>query len=339
MNQATDPVKEPKKPIFDPRLYLAQTLDPVHVGTGEFQLGRVDNTIVREAGTNLPKIPGSSLAGVVRAYMAMSYKEKENCAGKGGPDGSDHCGKRDCPVCVAHGFSKKVGSFQGLVQFSDARILFFPVYTLQGPMWVTSPATLESAGVSCGLPEWNDVNAKLREGNDHQVCTPGRPAAVGERINLGWLYLEIKPMTNLGSAKTWTFDLSGEKVALSQLPRLAPMLPLIVIVDDELFSMIVEDQLEVRTSVSIDPKTGTAARGALFTAEAIPRGTYLYFHVTAMEPKFFRIPGDKEPIDFTPSTLHASVFAGLKLMEYLGVGGSGTRGLGRTRVIEVKRTT
>jgi len=185
------------KQPFHRKKYYALTLDPVHVGTGGYRLGRVDNTITREPGTNLPKIPGSSLNGVTRAYTAMAIQSenydtpvKENnkwvidygkycnwkyrrpdynflpdgsgikyssyekvvipsepetdipmikkdkdgkdiylsCTGKGADDGEGHCGKPDCPVCVAFGFSKgKSGSsFQGLAQFFDGRILFFP---------------------------------------------------------------------------------------------------------------------------------------------------------------------------------------------------------------------
>ena len=39
--------------------YLA--LDPVHIGSGGYRLGRVDLTIAREPGTNLPKIPGTRI--------------------------------------------------------------------------------------------------------------------------------------------------------------------------------------------------------------------------------------------------------------------------------------
>ena len=35
--------------------YFAYTIDPLHIGSGGYRLGRVDNTIVRDPGTNLPK--------------------------------------------------------------------------------------------------------------------------------------------------------------------------------------------------------------------------------------------------------------------------------------------
>ncbi|NTV93135.1 MAG: hypothetical protein HGA72_07710, partial [Chlorobiaceae bacterium] len=42
-------------PKFMRRQYLFLCTDPVHVGTGGYRLGRVDNSMVREPGTNVPK--------------------------------------------------------------------------------------------------------------------------------------------------------------------------------------------------------------------------------------------------------------------------------------------
>jgi CRISPR-associated protein Cmr4 len=61
--------------------FLLMTTDPVHVGTGGSRLGRVDNSIVREPGTRLPKIPGTSLSGAIRQYAAYRNGRRE-CAGQ-----------------------------------------------------------------------------------------------------------------------------------------------------------------------------------------------------------------------------------------------------------------
>ncbi len=146
---------------FESKTYYALALDPIHVGVGGYQLGRVDMSIMRETGTNLPIVPGTSIAGVSRAYTALRYNryhwpkpeedggkdgEYYSCAGKGGDKGEKHCGENGCRVCVTYGFSKGVenGNFQGLVQFFDAHILFFPVYSYLGPVWVTSPSAIKA---------------------------------------------------------------------------------------------------------------------------------------------------------------------------------------------------
>lgn len=328
--------------------YLAESLDPIHIGTGEFQLGRVDNTVVREAGTNLPKVPGSSIAGVARAYSAMAYGkyrrqgDGKSCAGKGGEHGEDHCGESTCRICTTYGFSKERCSFQGLAQTSDAHILFFPVYSAVGPLWVTCPSCLEAAG--CSFPglgttstvNWNQAFSDIGD----RVVALGR--SLPDPINLGWLYLEQYMTDSAGRAADWTMPVGSTTKKLGDFPCLAPVLDRLVMVGSDRFSSIVEDQLEVRTSVSISPFTGAAEVGALFTSEAIPRATFLYFQITYLQPEFFWVPKGKGlppgkiEYDGKPASLaevERTVWSGLRMTEYLGMGGMNTRGFGRLRII------
>ena len=52
-------------------------LDPTHIGAGGYRMGRVDLTILRDAGTNLPKIPGSSINGATRSAAIYSLPEAQ----------------------------------------------------------------------------------------------------------------------------------------------------------------------------------------------------------------------------------------------------------------------
>jgi len=327
--------------------YLAESLDPIHIGTGEFRLGRVDNTIVREPGTNLPKIPGSSIAGVARAYTAMEcgkyrWGGDRSCAGKGGKDGDKHCCKADCPVCTAYGFSSKSWSFQGLAQLSDSRILFFPVYTAAGPVWVTCPAALEDAGCE-GSASWEGWNQRLSttQGKNFVLVCGGQ---LPNPLDLGWLYLpHYEGSNDLGAPGGWKVkDHQGER-KLGGIEYLKAILDRLVMVSNERFCNVVEDQLEVRTSVSISPETGAAEEGALFTWEAIPRACFFFFPVTYLKPEYFRVPGGEGDGDgeiqeepgkaASVEWVQGNVEKGLGLMEYLGVGGANTRGMGRLRVL------
>ncbi|HID65325.1 MAG TPA: type III-B CRISPR module RAMP protein Cmr4 [Anaerolineae bacterium] len=329
------------------KVYYCLALDPIHVGTGGYRLGEVDLTIVREPGTNLPKIPGSSLAGSARAYTAMAtgkYRREErregnggesryiSCAGKGGEDGSEHCGEIDCPVCVAYGFAHgpQNRSFQGLAQFYDAQILFFPVHSMVGPVWVTAPQVLAEA---CSA--WSEDQRPA----GHQIRTvPGLvpERAEGQRrgLNLGWLFLALQA-DDLAVDAIWSnLGLPGDLARIKER---------LVLVPDDLFSLVVNNNLEVRTSVSIDPDTGAAKDGALFTFEALPRGTVLRFPVVYHDPQHYVFPKWEEaenavrptpfPANRTRDWIQKNVEKGLKLMEYLGVGGMNTRGLGRLRVL------
>ncbi len=160
------------------RSYLWMTLDPVHIGTGGYRLGRVDLSIAREPGTNLPKIPGTSLSGAARSYAAMQNQDLA-CAGQG-----NHCQTPKCPVCYTFG-SLTVGegkdqkAYAGTINIFDAHLLFFPVHSMAGPVWVTCPERLALAAVEA------------------EVALEGDKIAVGAEIdaprgqlNLGWLLLE-----------------------------------------------------------------------------------------------------------------------------------------------------
>ena len=295
--------------------HVGLALDPIHVGTGGARLGRVDLSIVRDPVTKVPKIPGSSLAGVHRAYVAMARNKYPGCAGQGQPDASGvggHCCKPDCPVCTVFGFAKGKDStigFAGLAAFSDAHILLFPVATREGPLWVTSPEQLRIAG----LPIPNvDKDAIYRENNSEQP------------LNLGWLLLPVEKLSNYADIKK----------GLEKLGVLKYIFDRFGVVSDKLFSHVVNSNLEVRTSVSINPETGAAEDGALFTYEALPRATLLSWEVTCKNPKHFKI-GNKDIIAANDKDkVHSIVEAAHPYLEHLGIGGMGTRGMGRLRVLE-----
>jgi len=357
----------------------ALTTDPVYIGTGGYTIGRVDNTIVRDPITKVPKIPGSSLAGVWRYYTVLeilskikdvkpkrediknqhngttinekikNWINKQNqsgqnnkwdtskwyffegntlidltCAGQDNVPQEElanitattnegktgHCGH--CLVCKGFGFSKKDISWQGMIFFSDLNILFFPVFTMYGTKWITTKRKLEELGVN-GLTEPTDNKVLTKNGNEGH-------------INLGWLYLEVdstnKLDTKMESLKTQfkfdNFQLDDTNI---------------IVVPEGLFSQIVNSNLEVRTSVSIDPITGAAKEGALFTSEAIPRGTILYGNVRIFDKSGFN--GIDSKLDPLPeaSKLECALKESKHFFETLGIGGMTTRGFGRLKVI------
>lgn len=296
--------------------FLLMTLDPVHIGTGGQRLGRVDNSIAREPGTRLPKIPGTSLSGAIRQYAAMRYGSLR-CAGSGQTKGKEkgHCRDPKCPVCYTFGYLKgQDGGQSGTVNIGDARLLAFPVHSLAGPVWVVCPSVLKE--LAPGLEETDPGN---------QVRLP---SALSEHrhLNLGWLMLE-----KASEAFTWPSGIEG-------LPD--DIKTRTVLVSDKLFSQIVNSNLEVRTSVSIDPETGAADSGALFTYEAIPRAAVLWLEAVQdnyrnefpeTEKKCTHNAGD-DLAEVWASPM-AVLESGLKLAEHLGIGGMGTRGFGRVRIV------
>lgn len=314
--------------LYQPERFLLLTLDPVHIGTGGMRLGRVDNSIVREPGTRLPKIPGTSLSGAIRQYAAYRY-ESRRCAGAGQGEGDkSHCRNPQCPICYTFGYVRgQDGGQSGTVNIGDARLLLFPVYSLAGPVWITCPGSLREFGV-------------METDPDEQVRLP-QTLGNHNHLNLGWLMLAKATDTF-----HWPGQIKGVPGEITQRT---------VLISDKLFGQVVNSSLEVRTSVSIDPVTGAAAEGALFTYEAIPRAAILWLDVVQDNYRNNLPPIDKkckieevekdgrkikqythnagDPLGETWQEPIDVVRAGLKLAEYLGIGGMGTRGFGRIRLL------
>ncbi len=334
---------------FFTQKYVIQTVDPVHIGTGGMRLGRVDNSIVREPGTKLPKIPGTSLSGTLRHYAAYRYNKKQ-CAKQ-----KEHCGQTTCPICYTFGWLKGNKSYGGVANIGDTRILFFPVYSMAGPIWVTSLSTLNDFGI-------NGQNVS----DDKVQMSSGLSSY--KHLNLGWLMVEKERELNLPDLPFILPDIVKNRI---------------VLVSDKFFSQIVNSNLEVRTSVAINTDTGTAEDGALFTYEAIPRATYMWFELVVDDyreqfPNYNRLlqwekiitdsthdnkdaleilkkadlPVSENKFNASRDTIldwikEESIYKtktteidtkkiindGLDWLEHLGVGGMGTRGFGRIRKV------
>jgi len=280
----------------------AQALDPMHIGTGGYRLGRVDNTIIRDPATGVPKIPGTSLAGVVKEFYTIYLMENDkDCKNKIKEEEKRECAKDK--VKDIFGIDTK----KGMIRFYDAQMIFFPVSSIQGTVWITTKELLEY-----WFGEVKDTNGEKveipKEIKDKAYAIKGIDE--NKPLNLGWLLLEIKNVSN-----------RKKEVVLPGLPgEINDWIRRIVMVSDKLFSNIVNDNLEVRTSVRIDTETGTAAEGALFTYEAIPRGTVIGFEVGIDKTKN-QTAGVNDIIN--------AVSLYFKL---LGIGGMGTRGFGRMKV-------
>ncbi len=288
--------------------FFLQAVDPIHTGTGGYSLGRTDNSIIREPTTGIPKLPGTSLSGAARHYAAGLLAQNSNhpiCAGQG--DIQDpHCGR--CPVCYTFGYTlSEANNYAGTVNIFDAQILLFPTRSMYGPIFITTKDRLEADGI--------------------QISVNGSPPFSvrsewdGKQINIGWQLIQT-----LGHG-----TIAGDD--FRRFPQRVQERTIVVAEDD--FGMIVNGNLEIRTSVAINPKTGTAQEHALFTYEAIPRDTIFAMEVvednyrTDMKNYF---PAQKNGTSWWERPIE--VFeAGLREVAKRGIGGMGTRGFGRFTVI------
>lgn len=257
---------------------FAKTLDPIHIGAGGYKLGRVDNTIVREPATDLPKIPGTAIAGVTR-YFAEIINENSK----------DNSKKIDIEKIFGTEEQK------GKLRFYDGQIILFPVYSSVGTIWITTKDLFEY---------WLKIPDVVKK-EDKAYAIKGIEED-NKTLNLGWILIEVED--------------PDKEITISE--ELNKFVKRIVVVPEKLFSTLVNDNLEVRTSVKIDKTTGTAADGGLFTYEAIPRGTIIGFEIGYNMKNEEIAELNKE--------------MGEKIKRYfrlLGIGGMGTRGFGRLEII------
>jgi len=275
----------------EPTKYLALCLDPVHIGTGGYRLGRVDMSIVREPATGIPKIPGTSLAGAIRAYAELAKEE----------DGS-------LPeIAEVFGTAEGDQGKQGMLRFYDAEVVLFPISSHLGTVWVSTSERLTKWFSSSEAGEELPFPRRVLDENKVFVLKGLNGA---KPVHLGWLLLETEAI--------------DEATLTLRLPAPLAFVKRLVLVSDKLFHHLVNDHLEVRTSVRIDDETGAAKDGALFTYEAIPRGTITGFEIAVDSRRGGDTSGEQVQM------LLAKAFATLKL---LGVGGMGTRGFGRVEVM------
>lgn len=304
--------------------YLFMTTDPVHIGAGGYRLGRVDNSIVREPGTKVPKIPGTSLHGAARSYAAQLY---ENPAAAG-QDQKGVSNPGQDPVCYTFGYleqrtgqEEETVAFSGVVNVFDAHVLLFPVHSMAGPVWVSTVDRLREAGFTVeNVPESWDIGAALLSCERQDA------------LNLGWLMVKVAAKVTVRVPGKWQ-DTERWKAVRDHL----------VLVQESLFSQVINSNLEVRTSVAIDPERGAAEDRALFTYEALPRATFLTGEVVLDDYRdAWPLLGDNQNRTAKGEVLPGNqrwsgplevVRAGLRMIEWLGVGGMGTRGFGRMATV------
>ncbi len=294
--------------ICKKNLRLLTAIDPIHIGTGGYRMDRVDNSITRDM-DDIPKIPGTSISGAVRGYAALATNENK-CGG------NINCG--DCKICHTFGATRDYKSLKGLVNFYDGLILLFPVATVLGPVWITTPQRIREY-LSEVVKEQELLSLQIPDDRFFPLNTE---EFIGKDINLSWILLARFEQNQQCNESEEQVEDNLSKYLKSHLPE--HVYQKIILVNDKIFYHVVNDNLEVRTSVAIDPATGAAIDKALFTYEAIPRMTVFYQVTTLLNPEHFYHKA-KVDIDYVQEL----VDIGYQYMEFLGVGGMSTRGFGR----------
>ncbi|MBZ4423279.1 type III-B CRISPR module RAMP protein Cmr4 [Myxococcus sp. RHSTA-1-4] len=248
---------------MESRAYLLHALSPLHAGTGQ-SVGVIDLPLARMRATGIPFVPGSSLKGVLRELRRPASEE--------GDAGARHAAVFGPKRAQAGPEGDVAGDFAGALVVGDARLLALPVRSFVGTFaWVTSPLLLALARRDVGGPAVKPLEKRGARVASLKECanvysSPGQPP----RVYLEDLDVEVEP-TGDAALSAWARSLAR---ALPEAER-ELLTRRLVLVDDETMSFLWETATQVDTRVSIDEKTGTAAKGQLWTEESLPAETLL----------------------------------------------------------------
>jgi len=256
-------MKEIKKLMF----YYAIT--SLHMGSGS-KLGPVDQPIQRETHTNFPLLPSSGIKGGFRELVeAEGEKGKEDAKKLFGSETEGSEG----------------GSTPGVVTFTDARILFFPVKSLFGVFaWVTCPSVL------------NRLKEDLKfVGRDDLLPADISELSVleGEIVLFGESPSVVKD--SKVTLESFTFNTKGPRcllldMLLKNIPKDllgngfgAKLNQDVVIVSDDIFKYFVENSTEIVPRIKIG-ESGTVSKGGNFWYEENVPPQAIFYSMVLVNP-------------------------------------------------------
>lgn len=217
----------------------------LHVGTGDV-LGLVDLPIQREKHTSFPKIESSSLKGAIRNHFESVLKEdKKTVDDLFGPEDAD-----------------QENAKMGLVAFTDAKILLFPVKSIKGVFaLITCPFILKRyyEDTEENIPDFLK-GLNVEDGKFIPFVNNSEIIINNDKVVL----------------EEFTFMKSSQNIDLSKIKLNGVKSDKVLILSDNDFKYFVNNSTEVITRIKINNETGTVDKRALFNEEFLPAESVLY---------------------------------------------------------------
>lgn len=228
---------------------IMKAVTPVHAGSGR-EIGFVDMPIQKESHTDIPKIEGSSVKGCMRQqYKLSNNTDVETLFGSdNGNDGA------------------------GLIGFSDAKLLFYPIKSLHNLFsYVTCPYLLNRLIEDLQQIAKEDENIKQKYSDliriNPQAIPEGKAIIFGVGAKRDEIILDVFSFTD------------------AKIEEYNPMLKLIhdelgmerdmAVLSDEDFIELIALNKEIITRNRIG-ESGVVEEGGLFTEEYLPAESILY---------------------------------------------------------------
>lgn len=267
------PAPADSSPVADPNetaLLFLYTETPLHIGSGA-GLGAIDLPIQRERMSNLPVAPGSGIKGALREAFRGTFRGREHdpTIDLFGPEPP----KKGADTEPEHA---------GALALTDARLLLFPIRTVYGGWaWATCPMILERLARDLEItgkasPTW--AGLRPNTGDTDVLLFADKPAIAPDNTNLileDTLYNAARADEPAGKDLV-EFLAAALPGAASYAPTRNRLAGQLVLLNDGELKHWAERGTEVTTRVRIDDNTGTVARGALWTEEALPAESLLW---------------------------------------------------------------
>lgn len=270
-------------------LYKCET--PLHVGSGT-ELGVVDMPIQREIHTGFPKVEASGIKGVYRNDFYNQYSDEN---------------RKESMTNILFGPENDGSEYASSLEFTDARILLFPVKSARGIFaWVTCPFVINRffndlkikkfEGISIedikGIKPSEDT-AIILNGNDEEnencksnIILDDNKNDTDKYILLEEFGYKVSWYKNIFKSILKKMKSEDENYIIDKLKKD------IVVVNDEAFSYFVNMSTEVNTRIKIGAD-GVVKDGALFTEEYVPEETIMYNFISIDSERVSKVMGAK----------------------------------------------
>ncbi|KAF2956645.1 type III-B CRISPR module RAMP protein Cmr4 [Marinitoga sp. 38H-ov] len=262
----------------------------IHAGKG-MDVGVVDQPIQREVHTGFPIISG--IKGAIRNEIDF--------------------GNDDISIFGSRADSKEETN-PGNVTFSEAKILFFPLRSInRGMVWITCPLALSRLKTAFEVIGNKDVSEKISD--LLQSLDLNKEYSTFDNSNVSLEEFVIEPEKSeklkklLGEIKDFAPDDYLKNILIENT----------ILLKDEDFAFFVKNATEVLPRIRIDRNTGVVKEGALWYEEYLPQDSVMFFIIKPLkkDENLIKIVSDKLDNQYINVGGKASVgkgFAFIKLM-------------------------
>lgn len=304
--------------ITDTTMLYLYVETPLHAGVGS-GLSSIDLPIQRERTTQYPMIQGSGIKGKLRATAEFAGDR-------------DQFPKPDINILFGPPTTGGAGEdFAGALIAGDARILLFPVRSLNGVFAYTTSydvlsrfqRDIERGRIGQAL-NWQ---VPKRVENKALITTTSEIQA-NNTVVLEEFSYEAQPDSQVDTIAQWITETALPELGTGDYWANKVRRSLVILPDND-FRDFALYATEVITRVRIDRAKKTVAKGALWTEEHLPADTLLYVPIYATDARNNGKDGSKLT---GTEILERARRLGKETANYLQLGGDETVGRGIVRI-------